>query len=178
MHQAHLSAANGIGLELFQFVKPPEGKPDRRFEHWRPGLFHIAVTCPDAAGLAERIALSGGRRRTRIYQSQPRFTMCYCEDPWGNALEINSRSYEPAHPVRAAGPGKSAVTASHGGQVPSRKALALALAVEQNIRRQERSLQLPVLAIGGADELGEAAAATMRLVADDVTPVVLEHCGH
>jgi hypothetical protein len=26
--------------------------------------------------------------------------------------------------------------------------------------------------------LGEAVAATMRLVADDVTPVVLEHCGH
>lgn len=49
---------------------------------------------------------------------------------------------------------------------------------EQNIRRQDRRLQLPVLAIGGADGLGEAVAATMRLVADDVTPVVLEHCGH
>jgi pimeloyl-ACP methyl ester carboxylesterase len=49
---------------------------------------------------------------------------------------------------------------------------------EQNIRRQERRLKLPVLAIGGADGLGEAVAATMRLVADDVTPVVLEHCGH
>ena len=103
MYQAHLSAANGIGLEIFQFVKPQEAEPDRWFEYWRPGLFHIAVTCPDVAGLAERIALSGGRRRTRIYEPQPGFTMCYCEDPWGNALEINSRSYESAHPVRAAG---------------------------------------------------------------------------
>jgi pimeloyl-ACP methyl ester carboxylesterase len=50
--------------------------------------------------------------------------------------------------------------------------------VEQNIQRQQRRLRLPVLAIGGADGLGEAVAATMRLVADDVTPVVLEHCGH
>ncbi|HEX4659491.1 MAG TPA: alpha/beta hydrolase, partial [Streptosporangiaceae bacterium] len=54
--------------------------------------------------------------------------------------------------------------------------------VEQNIRRQDRRqdrrLQLPVLAIGGADGIGEAVAATMRLVADDVTPVLLEHCGH
>ena len=50
--------------------------------------------------------------------------------------------------------------------------------VEQNIRRQDRRLQLPVLAIGGADGLGEAVAATMRLVANDVTPVVLPHCGH
>jgi pimeloyl-ACP methyl ester carboxylesterase len=50
--------------------------------------------------------------------------------------------------------------------------------VEQNIRRQARRLQLPVLAIGGADGIGEAVAATMRLVADDVTSVVLQHCGH
>jgi pimeloyl-ACP methyl ester carboxylesterase len=50
--------------------------------------------------------------------------------------------------------------------------------VEQNIRRQQRRLRLPVLAIGGADGLGEAVAATMRLVADDVTPAVLERCGH
>ena len=49
--------------------------------------------------------------------------------------------------------------------------------VEQNIQRQQRRLRLPVLAIGGADGLGEAVAATMRLVADDVTPVVLERCG-
>jgi pimeloyl-ACP methyl ester carboxylesterase len=49
---------------------------------------------------------------------------------------------------------------------------------EQNVRRRERRLKLPVLAIGGADGLGGRVAATMRLVADDVTPVVLEHCGH
>jgi pimeloyl-ACP methyl ester carboxylesterase len=49
---------------------------------------------------------------------------------------------------------------------------------EQNIRRQQRRLQLPVLAIGGADGLGEAVAETMRLVADDVSPVTLMHCGH
>jgi len=50
--------------------------------------------------------------------------------------------------------------------------------VGQNTRRQARRLQLPVLAIGGADGLGEGVAETMRLVADNVTPVVLEHCGH
>jgi pimeloyl-ACP methyl ester carboxylesterase len=55
---------------------------------------------------------------------------------------------------------------------------AIEQTVEQNIRRKERRLQLPVLAIGGADGLGDDIAATMRLVADDVTPVVLEHCGH
>jgi hypothetical protein len=85
---------------VFQFVTPPEGMPDRRFEHWHPGFFHIAVTCPDVVGLTQRVPLSGGRRRTRIYEPQPGFTMCYCEDPCGNALEINSRSYESAYPAR------------------------------------------------------------------------------
>jgi len=102
MYQAHMSAANGIGLELFQFIEPPETEPDRHFEYWRPGLFHFALACPDVQGLAERIAAHGGRLRTAIYEPRPGFTMCYCEDPWGNALEINSRSYELAHPVRAA----------------------------------------------------------------------------
>jgi catechol 2,3-dioxygenase-like lactoylglutathione lyase family enzyme len=103
MYQAHMSAANGVGLELFQFTEPRESQPDGRFEYWRPGLFHFAVTCPDVKGLAERIAAAGGRLRTSVYEPRPGFTMCYCEDPWGNALEVNSRSYELAHPVRAAG---------------------------------------------------------------------------
>jgi pimeloyl-ACP methyl ester carboxylesterase len=55
---------------------------------------------------------------------------------------------------------------------------AIEQTVEQNTRRQARRLRLPVLAIGGADASGDGVAATMRLVADDVTPVVLEHCGH
>lgn len=50
--------------------------------------------------------------------------------------------------------------------------------MEQNRRRQERRLEIPVLAIGGADGLGKGVEATMRLVADDVTPAVIEHAGH
>jgi pimeloyl-ACP methyl ester carboxylesterase len=50
--------------------------------------------------------------------------------------------------------------------------------VEQNTRRQNYRLQLPVLAIGGADASDEGVAKTMWLIADDVTPVVLERCGH
>jgi pimeloyl-ACP methyl ester carboxylesterase len=35
-----------------------------------------------------------------------------------------------------------------------------------------------VLAVGGARYTGAAAAATMRLVADDVTEVIIDDCGH
>lgn len=55
---------------------------------------------------------------------------------------------------------------------------AIEQTMEQNARRKERRLTIPVLAIGGADGLGLGVEATMRQVADDVSPAVLEHCGH
>ena len=45
-------------------------------------------------------------------------------------------------------------------------------------RRTERQLPLPVLGIGGAQGIGEGAANTMKLAADDVQSVVIPGCGH
>jgi pimeloyl-ACP methyl ester carboxylesterase len=50
--------------------------------------------------------------------------------------------------------------------------------IAQNERRMQRRLALPVLAIGGAEGIGEGAATTMRLAADDVRSVVIPGCGH
>ncbi|NEB38523.1 alpha/beta hydrolase [Streptomyces sp. SID14515] len=50
--------------------------------------------------------------------------------------------------------------------------------IAQNEQRSTRPLTLPVLAIGGARNLGAAVAATMDRVADDVTGVVIPDCGH
>ena len=50
--------------------------------------------------------------------------------------------------------------------------------IAQNERRMRRRLALPVLAIGGAEGIGEGAATTMRLAADDVRSVVISGCGH
>jgi pimeloyl-ACP methyl ester carboxylesterase len=55
---------------------------------------------------------------------------------------------------------------------------ALDETIAQNEQRKKTRLTLPVLAIGGARYTGAAAAATMRLVADDVTEVVVDDCGH
>ena len=55
---------------------------------------------------------------------------------------------------------------------------ALDRTIAQNQRRMARRLTLPVLAIGGANSVGEGVADTMRLVADDVTRVVIPRCGH
>ena len=42
----------------------------------------------------------------------------------------------------------------------------------------ERRLAQPVLAIGGAEGIGEGAANTMKLAADDVQSVVIPGSGH
>ncbi|MFF7244927.1 alpha/beta fold hydrolase [Embleya sp. NPDC008237] len=55
---------------------------------------------------------------------------------------------------------------------------ALDTTIEQNQERRTRRLNIPVLAIGGAENAGEAVGATMRLAADDVQSVVIPECGH
>src|SRR5580692_1936188 len=55
---------------------------------------------------------------------------------------------------------------------------ALDATIAQNERRKTRRLTLPVLAIGGAEGIGEGAANTMKLAADDVQGVVIPGSGH
>src|SRR6516162_6950830 len=55
---------------------------------------------------------------------------------------------------------------------------ALDATIAQNQRRKERRLTLPVLAIGGAEGIGQGAANTMKLAADDVQSVVIPGSGH
>ena len=90
--QAHLTGANGVALELFEF--DGEGRP--------PGLFHVCVIAPDLRDAAERIATSGGRRRSRIWEifrGEPCLA-CYCEDPFGNIVELYSHSHERTYANR------------------------------------------------------------------------------
>ncbi len=94
-YQAHLLLANGVGLELFQFVEPPVESPADNMPYWNRGFFHIAITHPDVDGLARRIAENGGRKRhepTNFVPGKP-WRLCYCEDPWGCVIEIMSHSY-------------------------------------------------------------------------------------
>lgn len=101
---AHLASANGTALELFEFVAPRgEPRPDD-FEYWRAGPFHVCVVAPDIEGTVGRIAASGGRRRSRIWQmfSGEPYRCCYCEDPLGNIVELYSHSHERTYANRAA----------------------------------------------------------------------------
>jgi pimeloyl-ACP methyl ester carboxylesterase len=55
---------------------------------------------------------------------------------------------------------------------------ALDITIAQNQQRKTRRLTLPVLAIGGAESLGEQVGNTMKLAADDVQTLVIPGCGH
>jgi len=55
---------------------------------------------------------------------------------------------------------------------------ALDTTIAQNQQRKTRRLTLPVLAIGGAESLGEQVANTMQLAADDVQALAIPGCGH
>ncbi|MEA2331589.1 MAG: hypothetical protein QOI85_1961 [Chloroflexota bacterium] len=87
--QAHLAGANGVAIELFEFAEPPSD--------WRTGMFHICLAVGDVEALTDRIAAGGGRRRTsrvwQIFPDEPYLT-CYCEDPFGNVIELYSHSHE------------------------------------------------------------------------------------
>lgn len=94
----HMSSANGVGIELFQFLEPKSERRegDGNFEYWKNGIFHFAVTEPNIEGLAQRIASTGGKRRTEVMaiaQGSDK-KICFCEDPFGNIIEIYSHSYE------------------------------------------------------------------------------------
>lgn len=96
MRIAHLATANGVGIELFQFSNPKTTRREENFEYWRTGIFHICITDPDVEGLAKRIEETGGKLRSKIWSlwiDKP-YRVCYCEDPWGNIVELNSHSYE------------------------------------------------------------------------------------
>lgn len=91
----HMISANGTGLELFQFLEPAAQRAENNFEYWKTGFFHISVTEPKIEELAERIALTGGKRRTGVMEVEPGSgkKICFCEDPFGNVIEIYSLSY-------------------------------------------------------------------------------------
>ncbi len=55
---------------------------------------------------------------------------------------------------------------------------ALDTTIAQNEQRKTRPLTLPVLAIGGAESLGEGPADSMKLAADNVQAMVIPGCGH
>jgi catechol 2,3-dioxygenase-like lactoylglutathione lyase family enzyme len=91
---AFLSGHNGVGIELFEFNDPKSERPANNFEYWKNSIFHLAVIELDIENLTRRIEESGGRLRSKIWNLFPGtpYKIAYCEDPFGNIVEICSHS--------------------------------------------------------------------------------------
>ena len=91
---AHMSFANHVGFEIFEFVDPKEEQQENNFEYWKTGFFHIGITDPNIEELAKRIAEKGGKQRNKIWEIFPSkpYKIVYCEDPFGNIIEIYTHS--------------------------------------------------------------------------------------
>jgi catechol 2,3-dioxygenase-like lactoylglutathione lyase family enzyme len=93
---ALLSGSNGVCLEIFDFQDPAVETRKENFEYWKTGLFHIAIIDPDIETLVSRIVEMGGKSRSEIWTVFPGkpYRLAYCEDPYGNMIEIYSHSTE------------------------------------------------------------------------------------
>ena len=92
---AHLATGDRIGVELFEFKKMQTVKAE--FTPFKTGVFHFCVQDPNVEELTEKIVQNGGKQRMPIryyYPGEKPYRMVYCEDPFGNIIEIYSHSYE------------------------------------------------------------------------------------
>ncbi|MDX2455503.1 MAG: lactoylglutathione lyase family protein [Desulfosarcina sp.] len=92
---AHMSTGDKIGVEVFEFKNAEQR--ENNFEYWKTGVFHFCVQDPDVEGLAAKMVENGGKQRMPVreyYPGEKPYRMVYCEDPFGNLIEIYSHSYE------------------------------------------------------------------------------------
>lgn len=92
---AHISTGDGIGIELFEFKQ--NDKLHHTFNPYQTGIFHFSVQDPNIEALAANIVAHGGKQRMPIreyYPGEKPYKMVYCEDPFGNIIEIYTHSYE------------------------------------------------------------------------------------
>ncbi|MBL1110978.1 VOC family protein [Streptomyces sp. 110] len=96
VRQAHMVGANGVGLELFEFITPAVDTSVPA-SYWRAGYSHLCFVVPDIEAAEERIRSLGGRIRTSriwpLFRDQP-YRFLHFEDPFGNLLELHSHGYE------------------------------------------------------------------------------------
>ena len=91
----NIGPGDRIGVELFEFLN--HETPKNNFEYWKTSVFHFCVQDPDVEGLAKKIVEHGGKQRMPVryyYHGEKPYRIVYCEDPFGNIVEIYSHSYE------------------------------------------------------------------------------------
>ncbi|MFE4238736.1 VOC family protein [Peribacillus butanolivorans] len=93
MRSAHMMADNQVMVELFEFQEPRMTRSKTKVYE---GFFQICLISDDIEKLSDKIANTGGEKRSDIWntwENKP-YYLIYCEDPFGNIIELYSRSTE------------------------------------------------------------------------------------
>ena len=91
---AWISSGNQIGLEILEYIEPRAQKRQANFEYWKSGFTHICITDPNIEDLFKKISESGGKQRSKLWEMIPGYKVAYCEDPFGNIIELLSNGFE------------------------------------------------------------------------------------
>lgn len=98
---AFLTAGNGVGFEIFEFIDPPTVPAEKLKENWslqqqhrRGGVFHIAVTASDPDALAKEACEDGAMMIGEAVSPADGERAVYLRDPWGMVVEVISSSFE------------------------------------------------------------------------------------
>jgi len=96
MRTSWMLLENHVGLEIIEYVEPKSQRRQDNFEYWKSGITHICITDPNIEGICNKISEEGGKARSGIWDIVPSkgYKIAFCEDPFGNILEIYSNSYE------------------------------------------------------------------------------------
>jgi catechol 2,3-dioxygenase-like lactoylglutathione lyase family enzyme len=96
MRVAWVSSGNQVGFEIFEYIEPKAQRRQKNFEYWKSGFTHICITDPNIEDLCKKISDSGGKQRSDIWEIVPSkvYKIVFCEDPFGNIIEIYSNGYE------------------------------------------------------------------------------------
>jgi catechol 2,3-dioxygenase-like lactoylglutathione lyase family enzyme len=92
----HMTSADGVGLEIFEFIDPSVQRPRKAFNFRKAGFYHICVTAPNIESLTQKIVNNGGKQISKIWELRRGTGLkgVYCQDPFGNVIEIFTQLYE------------------------------------------------------------------------------------
>ncbi len=91
-----LNSGNQVGFEIIEYVEPKAQRHQENFEYWKSGITHLCITDPNIEDLCNKISDSGGKQRSKVWGIVPNngYKIAFCEDPFGNIIEIYSNGYE------------------------------------------------------------------------------------
>ncbi|KAH0831519.1 hypothetical protein AYO21_06351 [Fonsecaea monophora] len=94
-----LTASNGIGFEIFEFVAPKYNGPQQRPE-WGPdsytrgGFFHVGFVVADIDETVAACERLGGKLVGEKVHPVPGEAALYMQDPWGNIIELMTCGFD------------------------------------------------------------------------------------